>query len=123
MLSLLVRIRHQAIHLVVLILSIFSAPATARLLTGVPVFAAGPPMEMTTPTGAALAVTLASGFGPLPPMKIHCAQLVEGALRSPPTSEGTEPQAEPPKAAPQAPSLFDQLNAGTEGKVKIILDK
>jgi hypothetical protein len=30
MLSLLVRIRHQAVHLVVLILSIFSAPATAR---------------------------------------------------------------------------------------------
>src|SRR5437016_12744918 len=25
---------------------------------------------------------LAGGLGPLPPMKIHCAQLVEGALRS-----------------------------------------
>ena len=58
-------------------------------------------------------------------MKIHCAQLVEGALRSALSPEGTasEPAAETSKAAPQAPSLFDQLNAGTEGKVKIILDK
>ena len=40
------------------------APATAQLLTGVPVYAAGPTMELTTPTGAALAVTLAAQFGP-----------------------------------------------------------
>ena len=66
---------------------------------------------------------LSAPLGALPPMKIHCAQLVEGALRSALSPEGTEPQAEAPKAAPQAPSLFDQLNAGTEGKVKIILDK
>jgi uncharacterized protein (TIGR00299 family) protein len=46
------------------------APATARLLTGAPVYAQGTPMEMTTPTGAALAVTLAQGFGPMPPMKM-----------------------------------------------------
>ncbi|MBI4907119.1 MAG: nickel pincer cofactor biosynthesis protein LarC [Acidobacteria bacterium] len=46
------------------------APATARLLTDVPVYAAGPAMELTTPTGAALAVTLASQFGAMPPMRI-----------------------------------------------------
>lgn len=46
------------------------APATARLLEGVPVYARGPEMELTTPTGAAVAVTLASHFGVLPPMKI-----------------------------------------------------
>jgi uncharacterized protein (TIGR00299 family) protein len=46
------------------------APATARLLTGAPVYAQGPPMELTTPTGAALAVTLTQGFGPMPPMKM-----------------------------------------------------
>jgi len=46
------------------------APATARLLAGVPVFSRGPALELATPTGAALAVTLASGFGTLPPMKI-----------------------------------------------------
>jgi uncharacterized protein (TIGR00299 family) protein len=46
------------------------APATAALLQGKPVYARGPEMELTTPTGAALAVTLAAGFGPLPPMTI-----------------------------------------------------
>lgn len=46
------------------------APATARLLEGKPVYARGPEMELTTPTGAALASTLAASFGPLPPMRI-----------------------------------------------------
>src|SRR5262249_18607717 len=39
------------------------APATARLLNGAPVYARGPAMELTTPTGAAVAATLASHFG------------------------------------------------------------
>ncbi len=47
------------------------APATAALLEGRPVYARGPAMELTTPTGAALATTLASDFGPMPPMRIH----------------------------------------------------
>jgi len=46
------------------------APATARLLVNAPVYARGPAVELTTPTGAAVAVTLASGFGVLPSMKI-----------------------------------------------------
>jgi uncharacterized protein (TIGR00299 family) protein len=46
------------------------APATAELLTGKPVYARGPSFELTTPTGAAIAATLASEFGPLPPMQI-----------------------------------------------------
>ena len=46
------------------------APATARLLTGKPVYARGPAMELTTPTGAALVVTLGLTFGPLPAMRI-----------------------------------------------------
>lgn len=46
------------------------APATARLLEGKPVFSAGPAMELTTPTGAALAVTLATAFGPMPSMRL-----------------------------------------------------
>lgn len=41
-------------------------PAVAELVTGFPVFAFGPPTERTTPTGAALATTLARRFGPLP---------------------------------------------------------
>ena len=46
------------------------APATAILLQGKPIYARGPQVELTTPTGAALAVTLASRFGSLPAMSI-----------------------------------------------------
>jgi pyridinium-3,5-bisthiocarboxylic acid mononucleotide nickel chelatase len=46
------------------------APATAALVAGKPVYARGPAVELTTPTGAAVAVTLARDFGPLLPMKI-----------------------------------------------------
>jgi pyridinium-3,5-bisthiocarboxylic acid mononucleotide nickel chelatase len=46
------------------------APATARLLENAPVYARGPAMELTTPTGAAIAATMAKSFGPLPPLKI-----------------------------------------------------
>lgn len=46
------------------------APATAELLVGKPVYARGPAVELTTPTGAAIAVTLAKEFGPLPPVRI-----------------------------------------------------
>lgn len=65
---------------------------------------------------------LSAPLGPLPPMKIHCAQLVEGALRS-----ALAPQPEPAKAAPEpaarATTLFDQLHAATsdERKVKVVL--
>jgi pyridinium-3,5-bisthiocarboxylic acid mononucleotide nickel chelatase len=46
------------------------APATARLLTNAPVYARGPSLELTTPTGAAVVATLSCRFGVLPPMKI-----------------------------------------------------
>jgi len=46
------------------------APATAELLTGKPIYARGPGVELTTPTGAAIAVTLAAGFGAMPAMTI-----------------------------------------------------
>ena len=47
------------------------APATTELLKGVPVYARGPSMELTTPTGAAIASTLVSHFGPMPAMVIQ----------------------------------------------------
>jgi pyridinium-3,5-bisthiocarboxylic acid mononucleotide nickel chelatase len=46
------------------------APATAELLRDRPIYSAGPETELTTPTGAALIATLATGFGPLPPIRL-----------------------------------------------------
>jgi uncharacterized protein (TIGR00299 family) protein len=46
------------------------APATAELLAGKPIYARGPSVELTTPTGAAIAVTLAAEFGAMPAMTI-----------------------------------------------------
>lgn len=47
------------------------APATARLLAGKPVYSKGPAVELTTPTGAAIAATLAASFGAMPAMHIQ----------------------------------------------------
>lgn len=46
------------------------APATARLVQGVPVFGDGD-FERLTPTGALLLTSYASGYGPLPPLRIE----------------------------------------------------
>jgi len=53
---------------------------------------------------------LAGELGPLPPMKIHCAQLVEGALRSAlqPDTAPANPEAPQPQAPP-ASSLLDKF--------------
>lgn len=68
---------------------------------------------------------LAGELGPLPPMKIHCAELVEGALRSAlaPTSEGAA--AAPASGTPPAslnPTLMDSLNQAAQkpGTRKIV---
>jgi NifU-like protein involved in Fe-S cluster formation len=60
---------------------------------------------------------LSSPLGPLPPMKIHCAQLVEDALRS-----ALDPSVEKPStpAIPSGLSLADQI-IPSSGKVKITL--
>jgi nitrogen fixation protein NifU and related proteins len=65
---------------------------------------------------------LAAPLGALPPVKIHCAQLVEGALRS--ALSGEEAPEKPEKKTTDGPTLLSQLNAGqtAERKVKIILD-
>ena len=65
---------------------------------------------------------LAAPLGPLPPVKIHCAQLVEGALRSALAGDAAAAKEQP---SPAAPTLLGQLNAGQgrEGKIKIVLDK
>jgi len=63
---------------------------------------------------------LSAPLGPLPPMKIHCAQLVEDALRSAldPSSLTLAAKTTTPSAT-SGPTLADQLTP--EGKVKITL--
>jgi nitrogen fixation protein NifU and related proteins len=58
---------------------------------------------------------LASGLGALPPMKIHCGQLVEDALRN---ALDNSAAAEPSSA--MAPTLASDLNRQTTGKIRII---
>jgi len=56
---------------------------------------------------------LAGELGPLPPMKIHCAQLVEGALRSALQPETAETKADSPPTI--APTLLDNFGKPKEG--------
>jgi uncharacterized protein (TIGR00299 family) protein len=46
------------------------APATALLVRDIPVFTEGPPMELTTPTGAAIIGVLTDSYGTIPPMTV-----------------------------------------------------
>ena len=55
------------------------APATARLLAGVPAYGGGPDVELVTPTGALLVSAYARSYGPLPSMTI--ARIGYGAGR------------------------------------------
>lgn len=47
------------------------APATLRLLRDKPIYARGPALELTTPTGAAVVSALATTFGAMPAMRVH----------------------------------------------------
>jgi len=62
---------------------------------------------------------LAGELGPLPPMKIHCAQLVEGALRSALAPETVETKKENFPVASGAPTLLDSFSKPKEGGVKL----
>ncbi len=80
------------------------APATLRLLRGMPVVGTDLDIEMTTPTGAALLAGMGAAFGGLPPMVVdasgygagraelthlpNCVQVVIGTLSVPPRGPG-----------------------------------
>jgi nitrogen fixation protein NifU and related proteins len=66
---------------------------------------------------------LSAPLGPLPPMKIHCGQMVEGALKAALDAEAQEGIATAPSPqAPAAATLHDALSAADKkaGKIKII---
>jgi uncharacterized protein (TIGR00299 family) protein len=46
------------------------APAVVELLRGAPTYGTDTPVELTTPTGAALLAALGSGWGPMPALEI-----------------------------------------------------
>jgi len=61
---------------------------------------------------------LAGELGPLPPMKIHCAQLVEGALRSALAPESAHTDSTPADRS-SSPSLLDNFSTPKEAARKI----
>ena len=65
---------------------------------------------------------LAAPLGALPPVKIHCAQLVEGALRSALSGSEDVPVSE---TKPVAPTLLQSFAGESDAKkkVKVILDE
>ncbi len=68
----------------------------------------------TAEEAASLSATeLAGDLGALPPMKIHCGQLVEGALRS--ALEGGET-----KAVESSPTLLSGMQSAPTGKLRIV---
>lgn len=61
---------------------------------------------------------LSSELGPLPPMKIHCGQLVEGALKN---ALGAEPANAPQQTSSHpAHTLSQTINSKPTGKINIV---
>src|SRR4051794_26410995 len=60
---------------------------------------------------------LAAPLGALPPVKIHCAQLVEGALRNALSGSGQTAE------GATGPTLLGQMNASNKPGVKVVLEK
>jgi nitrogen fixation NifU-like protein len=66
---------------------------------------------------------LAADLGPLPPTKVHCTQLVEGALRS---ALDPQPEAQPAAREPvpvQGANLIDTFGQKKESGVKVVFLK
>jgi hypothetical protein len=106
------------------------APAVVALLEGIPTWGRNVPVELTTPTGAALLAALSSGFGPMPPMRVtgqgfgagtreldelpNCTQVVTGVRverqsgsDSAPTSGGLAASADVDSDAGQPVSILE----------------
>ena len=57
------------------------APATVELLRGAPLFSRGVPVELTTPTGAAILAATVEGFGDMPALRIESVGYGAGTHR------------------------------------------
>src|SRR5580692_688793 len=66
---------------------------------------------------------LAGELGPLAPMQIHCAQLVEGALRSALEPQKSGEKISPPVAAGSGSTLLDSFSKPGEGVKLTFLDE
>ena len=73
--------------------------------------------------GGNLVLKLAGELGPLPPMKIHCAQLVEGALRSALEPQSTETKIEKSSTPSSGSNLLDSFSKPKEGMKLTFLDE
>jgi NifU-like protein involved in Fe-S cluster formation len=69
----------------------------------------------------------ARDLGPLPPTKLHCTQLVEGAIRSalvpgasPETPSSASTSSSPPPAPSTAGNLNESFNQPRQGGVKVV---
>jgi len=58
------------------------APATVELLKGVPIVGGPQPLELLTPTAAAILTTIAERFGPLPAMSVEAVGYGAGGIKS-----------------------------------------
>ena len=67
---------------------------------------------------------LAGELGPLPPMKIHCAQLVEGALRSALVPDQPDKKADVSPSSEQKPgsNLLDSFTKPKSGKITFLTE-
>jgi nitrogen fixation NifU-like protein len=68
---------------------------------------------------------LSEPLGSLPPMKIHCGQMVEGALRAALENDDSEKElSEPKEQKSTAPTLAESLHGGapSSGKIKIVFE-
>lgn len=63
---------------------------------------------------------LSAPLGPLPPMKIHCGEMVEGALRDALNEDGES--SDPPATSEPANTLLGDMNqpAMKSGKLKVV---
>ena len=61
---------------------------------------------------------LSAPLGPLPPMRIHCAQLVEGALRQALGPTPAAPEKPAAATAPNAPTLMESFAPGQTASAK-----